>query len=68
MYPLTATRALVRCGHSAATTLAVRDPQSNPAITAVGIFSESMRSMTSLASAACWPLRKPSADRNRVLP
>ena len=44
-------------GQIAATMPAVRAPQSKPATTALSIFSASIRAMTSVASAPCWPLR-----------
>ena len=48
--------------------LAVRAPQSKPPTTAFSIFSASISAMMSTASADCWPLRKVSLDRKRVVP
>ena len=56
---------MTRCGQIAATMPAVRAPQSKPATTALSIFSASIRAMTSVASAPCWPLRGVSAERKR---
>ena len=67
-YPLTETRAWQRSGHSAATMSADRAPQSKPARMARWMPSTSIRSMTSTAKAACWPLRIVSSDRKRVVP
>ena len=57
-----------RSGQSAATTSAVRAPQSNPATIAQSISSASRRAIASTASAACSPLRTVSSERKRVLP
>jgi hypothetical protein len=48
--------------------LAVRAPQSNAPMTAFPIFSASMNAMMSTATAACWPFRNVSLERNRVVP
>src|SRR3954447_4105793 len=58
--------ALTRSGQSAETILTVRAPQSKPARVALRILSASIRSMTSTASAAGWPLRTASLERKRV--
>jgi hypothetical protein len=47
---------------------AVRAPQSNPAMVALGILSASISAIVSAAIAAGWPLRTVSAERKRVLP
>jgi len=57
-----------RSGHSAATTLAVRAPQSKPARIAFSIPSASIKAMASIASTDCWPLRTVASERNRVEP
>src|SRR5215475_2051330 len=57
--------ALQRSGHSAAMILAVRAPQSKPPRMAFWIFRASMKATISVATAAGWPFRNVSPERNR---